>query len=115
MQFQDSIKSCLINKYVTFEGRASRSEYWWFILFNFLAHLVAALLNDNLYYLVTLALFLPGLAAGIRRLHDKDKSGWWMLLVFVPLVGSIILLVWFCQQGTQGDNRFGSPEAQIAS
>lgn len=109
MQFQDSIKTCL-SKYVTFEGRASRSEYWWFILFNFLVHFVALLVNDNLYYLVTLGLFLPGLAVAVRRLHDKDKSGWWMFLVLVPLVGSIILLIWFCQEGTQGDNKFGSPE-----
>ena len=114
MQFPDAIKSCF-SKYVTFEGRASRTEYWWFFLFNFIVHVAALFINDNLYYLVTLGLFLPALAVSVRRLHDKEKSGWWLLLSFVPLVGAIILLIWFCQEGTQGDNRFGSPEAQLAS
>lgn len=110
MQFQDSIKTCL-NKYATFDGRASRSEYWWFILFHFIVSAVAAALSDNIYYAVVIGLFLPSIAVGVRRLHDRDKSGWWMLLVFLPLIGSIILIVWYCQRGTESDNRFGSPEA----
>ncbi len=114
MQFQDSIKTCL-NKYATFSGRASRSEYWWFVLFNFIAQVVAAILSENLSYAVAVALLLPGIAVGVRRLHDRDKSGWWMLLIFIPLIGSIVLLVWYCQKGSESDNRFGPPEAkQIA-
>ncbi len=57
--------------------------------------------------LVSLALILPSIAVGVRRLHDTDRAGWWYLLVFVPLIGFIVLIVFWCQQGTQGRNRFG--------
>ena len=57
--------------------------------------------------LVSLGLFLPGLAVAVRRLHDVDRSGWWLLLAFVPLIGIIVLIVWWCTEGTRGPNRFG--------
>lgn len=106
MQFQESIKTCL-SKYADFKGRASRSEYWWFVLFNLIVQAAAAALSENLSYAIAIGFFLPSIAAGVRRLHDKDKSGWWMLLHFVPLIGAIVLLVWFCQKGTPSANRFG--------
>ena len=62
--------------------------------------------------IAALALFLPGLAVSIRRLHDRDKSGWWVLLAFIPLIGAIILLIWFIMRGTQGPNRFGPDPLQ---
>ncbi len=97
MTFQESIKTCL-TKYVDFVGRASRSEYWWFVLFNIGLSVVVSLVSQNLGYLVSLALFLPGLAAAVRRLHDTNRSGWWMLIGFVPLVGGIILIVFLAQE-----------------
>jgi uncharacterized membrane protein YhaH (DUF805 family) len=103
--FVDAIKVCL-QKYADFNGRATRPEYWWFVLFNFVLGLVlfwAPILS----IIVSLALLLPSVAVAIRRLHDIDKSGWWLLLVFVPLIGLIALIIFFCQRGTEGRNRFG--------
>jgi uncharacterized membrane protein YhaH (DUF805 family) len=115
MDFGTSIKTCL-GKYATFQGRASRSEYWYFILFTVLVEVVVSVvsgvlgdLGSILALLVILGLMLPGLAAAARRLHDIDRSGWWYLVVLVPLVGAIIVLIWFCKAGTPGANRFGEP------
>ena len=106
MTFTESIQTCL-NKYANFNGRASRSELWWFDLFFCLVIIVAGMINEDLVWLAYLILFLPLIAVCIRRLHDKDKSGWWYLLGLGPLAG-IVLLVWFCQRGTVGSNRFGA-------
>lgn len=115
MDFVAAVKSAFRN-YVNFRDRASRSEYWWFVLFLFVANLVIAIVEDamgmaggygvlsSLFGLVTL---LPGLAVGARRLHDIDRSGWWLLIYFLPLIGFIILIFWACQRGTPGSNRFG--------
>ncbi len=105
VSFVDAVKICL-TKYIDFSGRASRSEFWWFFLFC----VVANVLTGWIQYvgpLVSLALLLPSIAVGVRRLHDTDRAGWWYLLVFVPLIGFIVLIVFWCQQGTQGRNRFG--------
>lgn len=120
MGFKEAVSSCL-SKYATFSGRASRSEYWWFYLFCFLAFLGTIILDMALLGYdpenpldvpwLTLAavfgLFLPSLAAAIRRLHDTDKSGWWYLIALVPLIGGIVLLVFLVLKGTEGPNRFG--------
>lgn len=108
-----------LRKYATFEGRARRAEYWWFALAYFIVLAAAAIvdgvigmtfggLGGPLYALVFIGGFVPSLAVAVRRLHDLDKSGWWYLIVFVPLVGGIVLLVWFCTQGISGPNRYGS-------
>lgn len=114
MDFVTAIKTCF-RKYVTFEGRASRAEYWLFVLFTAIVSVIAAIIDDQLApsgqgafsLIVSIPLLLPGIAVAVRRLHDTNRSGWWYLLVFVPLVGFVVLLVWFCQRGTQGANRFG--------
>jgi len=117
MGFTQAVKSCF-RQYVGFRGRAPRSEYWFFVLFYFIAVLVMAL-GDSLLFgsenqmaplvsLLTLGLLLPSLAVAIRRLHDIDRTGWWVLLWFVPIVGIIVLLVFFVQRGTTGTNRFGA-------
>ncbi|MEV1144744.1 DUF805 domain-containing protein [Micromonospora sp. NPDC049799] len=125
MSFIDAIKSVL-TQYVGFKGRARRSEYWWFALFSFLVSLVAGFLDGVLGMslgeggslgvlglIVSLALLLPTLAVAVRRLHDTDKSGWWLLIGLVPLVGGIVLLVFFVKDGTPGTNRFGDdPKAE---
>jgi uncharacterized membrane protein YhaH (DUF805 family) len=108
----------VLKNYVGFSGRARRKEYWMFVLFNIL-FAVAAMVLDNvlglaseklhygpIYGLYALAVFLPGLAAGVRRLHDTDRSGWWLLLCLVPLVG-LVVIVFLALEGTPGGNRFG--------
>ncbi len=118
MTFGNAIQTCLKEKYIDFNGRARRSEYWWFALFSWVGTFVLSLL-DNLIFgsasgyslLATiwgLAIFLPSIAVGVRRLHDLDKSGWWLLLCLIPLIGFLVLLFWFIQQGTRGQNRFGA-------
>ena len=97
MTFQESIKTCF-SKYSDFTGRASRSEYWWFILFYFLASAAGSLIHEVLGGLIWLACLLPILAAAARRLHDTNRSGWWQLIAFVPLIGIIILIVFLAQE-----------------
>ncbi|MEM8594489.1 MAG: DUF805 domain-containing protein [Pseudomonadota bacterium] len=106
-------------KYAVFDGRARRKEYWWFTLFNVLALLVLALIDSSmgsysptakmglLSGVYVLASILPSIGVTIRRLHDTDRSGWWMLISFIPVIGHIVLMVLLAIEGTQGDNRFG--------
>jgi len=120
LTFPDAVRTCL-TKYAVFNGRATRSEYWFFVLFAFLVVVAAAILDSILNMVVfepamggnmlsglaMLALLLPQLAAAVRRLHDLGHSGWWYLIGLVPAVGGAALLIWFCFRGTEGDNRFG--------
>lgn len=112
MTFGQSIKTCL-SKYVAFSGRAQRSEYWWWSLFVIVLTYgvmfieIAVLGTAVLNLIISLALILPGIAVSVRRLHDLDRSGWWILIAIIPLVGAIILLVWFCTKGTTGSNNYG--------
>lgn len=115
MNFQQAIASGFQN-YATFAGRAARSEYWYWTLSAILVGAVAAILDAAffpdldarpLHSLASLALFLPGLAVSVRRLHDIDRTGWWMLIV-LTVIGLILLLVWFCLRGTPGPNRYGA-------
>ncbi|WBY03791.1 DUF805 domain-containing protein [Ramlibacter tataouinensis] len=96
MDFVEAIKTCL-RKYATFEGRAGRAEYWWFVLGYVLVSVAASIVSELLNALVGLALLLPSLAVGARRLHDINKSGWLQLLWLVPFIGWIILLYWAVQ------------------
>ncbi|MBI3346577.1 MAG: DUF805 domain-containing protein [Burkholderiales bacterium] len=102
MTFQDSIKVCF-NKYVDFSGRASRSEYWWFVLFIFAGYLVTSVVSHWLYYLFALATLLPQMAAASRRLHDTGRSGWWQLIGLIPLIGLIVLIVFLAQESGDGE------------
>lgn len=100
MTFDEAIRDGL-SKYALFSGRSSRSAYWWFTLFNVLVYIAAsiidAVINTPVFtILAVLGLFLPGLAVLVRRLHDTDRSGWWFFISFVPLVGSIVLIVFAC-------------------
>ena len=112
--FQGAIRTCL-TKYATFAGRARRPEFWWFVLFSVLGGLGTAVIDmavfgpgiSPLNGTFHLAMLVPGLAVVARRLHDTDRTGWWMLLWFVPVVGWIVLIVFWAQRGTQGPNRFG--------
>lgn len=125
MKFGQAIGICF-SKYVDFSGRAQRSEFWWWILFTWLASLILGTLENGIVgatggvpimnTLFSLATFLPSLAVGIRRLHDINRSGWWWLIFLVPLVGWIILIVWFAQRGDAGSNDYGDdPLSQDSS
>jgi uncharacterized membrane protein YhaH (DUF805 family) len=112
VSFQDAVTTVLTKKYADFSGRARRSEYWFFALAAFCAYVVAygigAIIGTMiLYYLVALALFVPGLAVGARRLHDTDKSGWLLLIGIIPLIGGIVLIVFFVQDSQPGSNQYG--------
>ena len=102
MNFQDSIRVCF-TKYADFNGRAARPEFWWFALFTFLASLAISLLSPVLNAVFSIATLLPSIAVGARRLHDTNRSGWWLLLWLVPLVGWIVLIVFFAQEGNATD------------
>lgn len=115
MGFVEAIASAF-KGYVNFRDRSCRSEYWWYMLFIFLANIVIAGIElvmgldadiGVLGIVFSLAVFLPSIAIGVRRLHDIDKSGWWLLLGFIPLIGVVILFIWACKRGTPGVNRFG--------
>jgi uncharacterized membrane protein YhaH (DUF805 family) len=98
MTFQESIKTCF-TKYADFSGRATRSEYWWFILFIFLGGFVLSFVSLIVYAIFVLATIIPSISAATRRLHDTGRSGWWQLIVLVPLVGWIIAIVFLAQEG----------------
>ena len=104
MTFVESIKTCF-SKYADFTGRASRSEYWWWFLFVLLATVATGIVSEKLSALFSLAVMLPGLAVGARRLHDIDKSGWFQLLYLIPVIGWIIVVYWAVQEGKE-PNRF---------
>jgi uncharacterized membrane protein YhaH (DUF805 family) len=106
MNFQDAIKTCF-TKYADFSGRASRSEYWWFVLFIIIVSLATSFISTTLSALFTLATIVPSLAAAARRLHDSDRSGWMQLIALVPVVGWIIV-IYFLAQEPKEPNRFGA-------
>ena len=104
MTFGESIKTCF-SKYADFTGRASRSEYWWWFLFVVLVSAATGTISDKLAAVFSLAVLLPGIAVSVRRLHDIDKSGWFLLLNFIPVIGWVILLYWAVQEGRE-PNRY---------
>ena len=91
--------------YANFSGRATKAEYWWAFLFNLLVNFAASLIQP-IGSLVVLALFIPGLSVGVRRLHDTGKSWVYLLMSFIPIVGIILLIVQFCKE-SDGDNQWG--------
>jgi uncharacterized membrane protein YhaH (DUF805 family) len=111
MGFGQAISSGFSN-YVNFADRASRSEYWYWVLFIIIAEIVTSIIDyaigaQVLTGIFGLATLLPNIAVAIRRLHDLDRTGWWIFLGLIPVIGTIILLIWFCTKGTDGPNRFG--------
>lgn len=120
MDFVTAVKTCF-HKFAAFQGRATRSEFWFFQLFLVLASLVLTTIDmvvgtGVLSLIFSLVTLIPAIAVAVRRLHDTDRAGWWYLLLLVPVVGVIVLIIWFCGAGTGGDNRFGDdPLAQPAA
>ena len=97
MTFTESIQTCF-SKYADFNGRATRSEFWWWVLFVILATFAANILNDKLGILISLVTLLPNIAVTARRLHDTNRSGWWQLIGIIPVIGWIIMIVWCIQE-----------------
>jgi len=112
MDFTNSIKRNMTTAaYAQFEGRASRSEYWWFYLFALFATAVADMLGGTVGNIVSLVGFLPSLALVARRLHDVGRSGWWFLLVFT-IIGVPVLLYWLVKDSDKGKNAYGEGPAR---
>ncbi len=114
VSFQEAIERAIAKNYCNFEGRASRSEYWWFCLFVFALGVAIGIVFcwsqtaiNVVSGIVDLALLLPCLGLAVRRLHDINKSGWWLLLAFIPVVGTIILIIWFCKESEPMPNVYG--------
>jgi uncharacterized membrane protein YhaH (DUF805 family) len=107
----------VLKKYADFQGRASRSEYWYFALFSFLIAMSLAVITyfvhvlSFLYFLYVLGVLIPSLAVGVRRLHDIGKSGFWCFIGLVPILGGLYLLFLVCQPSQSGSNKYGSTAA----
>ncbi len=109
----------VLKKYAVFSGRARRKEYWFFVLFNLIISLVLTFidsafgtLNEETGYgllsgVYSLAVLIPSLAVAVRRLHDTGRTGWWLLIGLIPLIGLIVLLIFFVQDSKPGDNEYG--------
>ncbi len=116
MVMVEYFKLVVFERYAVFEGRAGRAEYWWFFLANliisFVLQAIAGVSNALLILAVvySLAVLIPGLAVAVRRLHDTNKSGWWILISLVPFVGVIVLIVFLATDGDQGANQYGNPD-----
>jgi uncharacterized membrane protein YhaH (DUF805 family) len=117
----------VLKKYTVFAGRAGRAEYWYFVLFNLIIYIVLGIIDQAiagpsemgqpsggiLTGLYSLAVLLPSLAVGVRRLHDTNRTGWWLLISFVPIIGFIVLLVFMVQDSQPGANQYGpNPKGQ---
>ena len=113
MSFEQAIRTCLQLKYFQFDGRASRSEYWWFFLFSLIVLQVAAVLDAVtglfIFYLTAaLVLMIPTLSVCVRRFHDFGMSGWWILIVLIPIIGSLVVLIWTVSEGNPFPNQYGT-------
>lgn len=125
--FGQAVKSCF-NQYCGFKGRASRAEFWWFALFGFVLGFVLGFvdgllftLTENAFFallgfsgLFQLGVFLPTLAVTARRLHDTDKSGWWMLL-YLTIIGGIVVFIFTLLRGNEGSNKYGEDPYAVAN
>ncbi|MGU5664467.1 DUF805 domain-containing protein [Aeromonas sanarellii] len=110
----------VLKKYAVFSGRARRKEYWFFVLFNIIISIVLAVIDGVtgsfsaeagmglLGGIYSLAVLIPGIAVSVRRLHDTERSGWWLLIALVPLIGAIVLLVFMVQDSKPGQNQYGA-------
>lgn len=114
VSFKEAVVRALQQNYCSFRGRASRSEFWWFQLFYFILSVVISIVlcwSENVAqivsYIIGLALLLPSLGLAVRRLHDIGKCGWWIFISLIPLVGAIILLVWYCKDSQMEPNKYG--------
>ena len=117
MTFAEAVRSGF-DHYVKFDGRASRPAFWWWFLFGILVGIGATIIDAIIGSfgvvsgLAGLALLLPNLSVAIRRLHDTDHTGWWVLIGLIPIIGFIVLLIFYLRQSDPGENRYGPPPAE---
>ena len=117
MTFAEAVRSGF-DHYVKFDGRASRPAFWWWFLFGILVGIGATIIDviigsfGVVSGLASLALLLPNLSVAIRRLHDTDHTGWWVLIGLIPIIGFIVLLIFYLRQSDPGDNQYGPPPAE---
>lgn len=109
----DAIQTAF-RKYATFSGRAGRAEFWWYFLFVVVVTVVLYVVIPLLYYLFLLATLIPTLAVEVRRLHDTGRSGWWLLIALIPLIGALVLLYFYYLPGSTAENQYGSPPVAMA-
>jgi uncharacterized membrane protein YhaH (DUF805 family) len=121
MNFQTAVRTVLLEKYATFSGRARRAELWWFVLFNLVVSLILSIIDRTIFgvsmetgmtnsvlgVIYSLAVLLPSITVSARRLHDIGRSGWWLLIAFIPLIGALILIYWYIQPSQDGSNEHG--------
>lgn len=117
MKWYEWYIKCVTTDYFNFQGRARRKEYWMFTLFSFIIYMILFIIFAKIMslpkgYMITaaiytLAVFFPTLAVTIRRLHDINRSGWWYLLNFIPLIGGLIIFIFLLLDSTPGDNNYG--------
>ena len=113
MQLVEAWKKVVLENYANFSGRARRSELWWCVLANTIVFVVLNILTNitDLFSLVAslylLAVLIPGIAVGVRRLHDIGKKGLWLLIAFIPLIGGLVLIYWAVQDSHRGSNEWG--------
>ena len=112
MTFVESIRTCF-TKYADFKGCASLSEFWWWILFTFVAGMALGVVSNKLSAAFSILTLLPGIAVAARRLHDTDRSGWLQLLWFIPIIGWILLIVW-CVQDSKVPNRYSIEQQETS-
>ena len=116
MDFRTAVRTCL-SKYATFAGRARRSEFWWFALFVFAGNLLLGLIDAAVFPgetrvfapLFWLAMLLPSIAVSVRRMHDIGRTGWWVLLHLIPVIGFLVILYFYVQRSEAGANAHGPP------
>lgn len=109
-EIKKSVETVVLKNYVNFEGRASRPEYWWFTLAYAIVNIILSIIpkvGTALSGILALAVLIPSIGVGVRRLHDINKSGWWLLISLIPVVGAIILIVWFVKPSDNGENQYG--------
>lgn len=111
------VKRVFLEKYFCFEGRANRKEFWYSFLFNFIITALLSLIGGKTGMIIqcvwSLAVLLPTLGVGARRLHDINKTGWLLLLALIPIIGEIILIVWWINEGDQAENQYGPVPEEI--
>lgn len=119
MGFSEAVKSGF-DHYTKFDGRANKPAFWWWFLFQIIVYIAAeivdAILGTTIFWiLIALGLLLPNLSVAIRRLHDTNRTGWWILIGLIPIVGFIVLLIFYLEQSNPGPNDYGPPMAEAAS
>jgi uncharacterized membrane protein YhaH (DUF805 family) len=121
MSFSEAVKDGF-DHYAKFDGRASRPSYWWWVLFGIIVSVVCNIIDGAVFdamilsWIASVGLLLPGLSKGIRRLHDTGRSGWWLLIIFIPLIGFIVLLIFFLEKSDPAANEYGpAPDAGPAA